>query len=113
MRAPYQANRDATLLDKLDDLNTAYIHLDEVDEYGRPVITITSCEDEECKIQATINAEGLKIEDMRGLVSFAMNASTLRQLVAMSAAYAAGYAAARQFYDRMIHSLTPPETKRP
>ena len=105
MKETYKAYRDGDLLTKLESLNTAYIHLDDVDEYGHPVITITSCEDEEDeenKIKATFNSEGLQIEDMpRG--RFALRASTLRQLVAMSAAYAAGYAAARQLYECIIY----------
>lgn len=102
MNTPYKAFRDDRLLTKLEDLNTAYIHLDGVDDYGCLEITITSCEDTDDKIKATINSHGLEMDEMN-LVSFAMNASTLRQLVTMSAAYAAGAAAMKQFYERMIH----------
>lgn len=97
MKEPYKAYRDDALLTKLEALNTAYIHLDDVDEYGALEITITSCEESEDKIDAIINDDGLQIEDMP-CDRFALRASTLRQLVAMSAAYAAGYAAARQLY---------------
>lgn len=102
MNTPYKAFRDRSLIDQLEDLNTAYIHIDGVDDYGYIEITITSSEDPDVKIKATINSYGLEMDEMN-LGSFAMNASTLRQLVTMSAAYAAGYAAARQFYERMIH----------
>ena len=95
----YKAYKDAELLTKLEDLNTAYIHIDGVDYFGHIEITITSCEDAEDTINATINAEGLLTGETPRMRGFAMNASTLRQLLSMSAAYAAGYAAARQFYD--------------
>lgn len=103
MNTPYKAFRDDRLLTKLEDLNTAYIHLDGVDDYGCLEITITSCEDtDDDKIKATINSHGLEMDETH-IGSFSMNASTLRQLVTMSAAYAAGAAAMKQFYELMIH----------
>lgn len=97
MNTPYKAHRDDRLLTKLEDLNTAYIHIDGVDDYGCLEITITSCEEEDDKIKAVINAHGLEMEETH-IDSFSMRASTIRQILSMSAAYAAGYAAARQWY---------------
>ena len=64
MNTPYKAFRDDRLLTKLEDLNTAYIHLDGVDDYGCLEITITSCEDTDDKIKATINSHGLEMDEM-------------------------------------------------
>ena len=110
MNTPYKACRDDRLLTKLEDLNTAYIHLDGVDDYGWLEITITSCEDADDKIRANINSHGLEMDEMN-LGSFSMKASTLRQLMTMSAAYAAGAAAMKQFYESMIHDNTTAGTE--
>lgn len=93
MNMPYKACQDEELLGELESLNSTYLHLDEVDVYGGLELTLTSYKDSDVKVHIYLDEDGLRFDEH---LRFEMNKKTLILLSTMSAAYAAGYAAARQ-----------------